>query len=109
MKRLLLAGLLLTAIAVLADLGAKSPLTTDPTFIAADTLTPGISGTVSLDVTRLVQLWVQSSDRPESIFLNLLPEAASFMRAEFGSTRRPDVGAPRLIVDYQMPFPFARP
>jgi len=100
---------LLTATAVLADLGAKSPITTDPTYIASDTLTPGVSGTVSLDVTRLVQLWVQSSDRPESIFLNLLPEAASFMRAEFGSTRRPDIGVPRLIVDYQMPFPFARP
>jgi hypothetical protein len=100
---------LLTATAVLADLGAKSPITTDPTFIASDTLTPGVSGIVSLDVTRLVQLWVQSSDRPESIFLNLLPEAASFMRAEFGSTRRPEIGAPRLIVDYQMPFPFARP
>jgi hypothetical protein len=100
---------LLTATAVLADLGAKSPVTTDPTFISADTLTPGVSGVVQIDVTRLVQLWVQASDRPESIFLNLLPEAASFMRAEFGSSRRPDVGVPRLIVDYQMPFPFARP
>jgi hypothetical protein len=99
----------LTATAVLADLGAKSPVTQDLTFISADTVTPGISGTVRIDVTRLVQLWVQSSDRPEAIFLNLLPEAASFMRAEFGSTRRPDIGAPRLIVDYQMPFPFARP
>jgi hypothetical protein len=100
---------LLTATAVLADLGAKSPVTTDPTFISGDTLTPGISGVIQLDVTRLVQLWVQASDRPESIFLTLLPEAASFMRAEFGSSRRPDVGVPRLIVDYQMPFPFARP
>ncbi len=100
---------LLTATAVLADLGAKSPVTTDPTFISADTLTPGVSGVVQIDVTRLVQLWVQASDRPESIFLNLLPEAASFMRAEFGSSRRPDVGVPRLLVDYQMPFPFARP
>jgi hypothetical protein len=100
---------LLTATAVLADLGAKSPVTTDPAFISADTLTPGVSGVVQVDVTRLVQLWVQASDRPEAIFLNLLPEAASFMRAEFGSSRRPDIGVPRLIVDYQMPFPFARP
>jgi len=100
---------LLTATAVLADLGAKSPITTDPTFIAGDTLPPGIAGVVSLDVTRLVQLWVSSSERPQSIFLTLLPEAASFMRAEFGSSRRPDVGVPRLIIDYQMPFPFERP
>ena len=100
---------LLTATAVLADLGAKSPLTEDPTFIAGDTITPGTSNVVSLDVTRLVQLWVSSPERPESIFLTLLPEAASFMRPEFGSTRRPDIGVPRLIIDYQMPFPFERP
>ncbi len=99
----------LRAAAVLADLGAKSPLTEDDRFIARDTISPGTADTVRLDVTRLLQLWQSSSDLPETIFLSLRPEGASFMRAEFGSTRRPDVGAPRLRVTYQRPFPFENP
>lgn len=99
----------LTARAVLADLGAKSPVSEEPTFVVADTLTPGIADTVRLEVTRLVQLWQSSAERPEAIFLSLFPEAASFMRPEFGSTRTPEIGAPRLRVTYQLPFPFENP
>jgi hypothetical protein len=102
----------LSAAAVLADLGVKSPVVTpdeDLTFIARDTISPGTADTVRLDVTRLVQLWQSSVERPEAIFLSLLPEAASFMRAEFGSTRRPEIGAPRLRVTYLRSFPFENP
>lgn len=104
--------------AVLADLGAKSPVTVDTRFIVADTLSATTADTVRLDVTRIVQLWQAASDRPSAIFLRLLPEAASFTRAEFGSTRSdptitpgaPEpVGAPRLRITYQRPFPFENP
>jgi len=99
----------LAARAVLADLGAKSPVTEDTGFIALDTLPPGTSDTVRLDVTSLVRLWQADSERPEAVFLSLLPEAGTFMRAEFGSTRTPTIGAPRLRVTYLRPFPFESP
>jgi len=105
--------------AVLADLGAKSPVvTSDNRFIVDDTLEVNGSDTVSLDVTRIVQLWQSSTTQPDAIFLSLLPEASTFSRAEFGSTRTdpainpatPEpVGAPRLRITYQRPFPFENP
>jgi hypothetical protein len=105
--------------AVLADLGAKSPVvTSDNRFIVDDTLAVNSVDTVSLDVTRIVQLWQGSTTQPDAIFLSLLPEASTFTRAEFGSTRTDPainpattepVGAPRLHVTYQRPFPFENP
>jgi hypothetical protein len=96
--------------AVLADLGAKSPVTTDPSFIVSDTLPQASSDTVRLEVTRLVKLWQASTDRPPAIFLILRPEAASFTRTAFGSTNPASpVGPPRLLITYQLPFPFEIP
>ena len=66
--------------AVLADLGAKSPVSTDVRFIVDDTLEVGSSDTVSLDMTRIVQLWQASTTAPDAIFLSLLPEASTFTR-----------------------------
>jgi hypothetical protein len=43
------------------------------------------------------------------VFLSLLPEAASFTRPVFGSTRSGTVGAPRLRITYLKPFPFENP
>jgi hypothetical protein len=104
--------------AVLADLGAKSPVSQDVRFVVDDTLQAGSSDTVRLDVTRIVQLWQASTTAPDAIFLSLLPEASTFTRGEFGSTRSdPEltpsttepVGAPRLRITYQRPFPFENP
>jgi hypothetical protein len=104
--------------AVLADLGAKSPVSTDVRFIVDDTVQVNSSDTVRLDVTRIVQLWQASTTSPDAIFLSLLPEASTFTRAEFGSTRSDPaltpsatepVGAPQLRITYQRPFPFENP
>jgi hypothetical protein len=100
---------LLQAKALLADLGAKSPVTTDTRFITSDTLTVGSADTVRLDVTPIVRLWQGASTRPEAVFLSLLPEGASFTRPVFGSTRSGAVGAPRLRITYLKPFPFENP
>ncbi len=101
---------LLDARAVLADLGAKSPITTDASFIVTDSLPQGSSDTLRLEVTRLVKLWQSSTDRPPAIFLILRPEAATFTRAAFGSTNPASpVGPPRLLITYQLPFPFEIP
>jgi hypothetical protein len=100
---------LLQAKALLADLGAKSPVTTDVGFISSDTLAVGSADTVRLDVTSIVRLWQAASERPEAVFLSLLPEGASFTRPVFGSTRSGTVGAPRLRITYLKPFPFESP
>jgi hypothetical protein len=100
---------LLEAKALFADLGAKSPVTTDARFIISDTLSVGSADTVRLDVTPLVRLWQSAEERPEAMFLSLLPEAASFSLPVFGSTRSGTPGAPRLRVTYLKPFPFENP
>lgn len=100
---------LLQAKALFADLGAKSPVTTDVNFITSDTLAVGSADTVRLDMTRIVRLWQSASRRPEAVFLSLLPEGASFTRPVFGSTRSGTIGPPRLRITYLKPFPFESP
>jgi hypothetical protein len=101
---------LLQATALFADLGAKSPVvTTDTRFIVADTISVGTADTIRLDLTPIVRLWQSDDERPEAVFLSLLPEAASFSRPVFGSTRSAPPGAPRLRLTYLKPFPFENP
>ena len=103
---------LLLAKAVLGDLGAKSPTVedNDANFVGIDTLAPGLSDTVRVDVTNIVKLWQSATtERPEAFLLKLLPEASTFMRPEFGSSRRPEIGTPRLRITYMLAFPFEAP
>jgi hypothetical protein len=95
--------------AVLGDIGAKSPLTTQPALVQQDTLPALQTDTVRVELTRVVQAWQASRVAPQSVFMLLRPEAASFTRAVFGSTRSPAVGAPRLRITYQRAFPFESP
>jgi hypothetical protein len=101
----------LQARGVLADLGAKSPV--EPRFgVVTDTLEPGTSGTVGLEVTRLMQLLWLGSTRPTALVLSLAPEleAASFSRPVFYSTRAADPTLrPRLRISYLLAFPFENP
>jgi hypothetical protein len=103
---------ILQALAVVGDIGAKSPLTTDARFILQDTLPTVQSDTLQLEVTRIVQLWQSSRARPQSIFLRLGPEAATFSRAAFFSTRShagDTLVAPRLRITYQRSSSFETP
>jgi hypothetical protein len=102
----------LRARAVVADLGAKSPV--ESRFgVAADTLEPGTSGTVSVEIVRLMQqLWLGTSSGPTALVLSLAPEleAASFSRPVFYSTRAADPAVwPRLRISYLPTFPFESP
>jgi hypothetical protein len=104
-------------VAVLADIGAKSPVSTLAADFAAglirqDTLATVQTDTVRIDMTRIVQLWQSLRSRPQSVFLRMVPEAASFARPAFFSTRSPSGGvlvAPRLRVTFQRAFPFENP
>lgn len=107
----------LQVIAVLGDLGAKSPLTSDPTLVRQDTLPAVQSDTLRVDITGIVHSWQTTRSRPQSVFLRIAPEAATFARAVFYSTRshvRIATGvdttvAPRLRITYLRPFPFENP
>jgi len=99
----------LQARAVLADLGAKSPVNNDERLLVSDTVSSGTADTVRLDVTPIVQFWQAASERPEALSLTLQPEAATFTRAVFGSTRQPASSPPRLRITYLVSFPFENP
>ncbi|HEX3273793.1 MAG TPA: hypothetical protein VHR43_02970 [Gemmatimonadales bacterium] len=96
---------------VLGDIGAKSPV---DSLLPLDTLPTFVTDTVRLDVTNIVRLWQAVRARPHSIYLQMLPEAATFARGVFYSSRShgPDPSvpvAPRLRVTYQRAFPFENP
>jgi hypothetical protein len=97
--------------AVLADLGAKSPV--ESTIFAADTLQPGHSGIVQIEIVRLMQrFWQGQSTRPTALVVSLSPEleAASFSQPVFYSTRALDPAVrPRLRISYLLSFPFENP
>lgn len=101
----------LQARAVLADLGAKSPVNSAVSQVPVDTLQIGAT-TVGVEAVRLVELWLGPSPRPSALVLSLAPvlEAASFTRPVFYSTRAADPAVrPRLHISYLLPFPFENP
>jgi hypothetical protein len=99
----------LLARAVLADVGAKSPVSSTLGRVPEDTLEDGTT-TVSLEAVRLVELWLGATTRPAALVLSLTPEAASFSRPVFYSTRAADsLVRPRLRLSYLLSFPFETP
>jgi hypothetical protein len=99
----------LLARAILADVGAKSPVNTLVGRVPEDTLEIGAT-TVSLEAVRLVELWLGSASRPSALILSLTPEASSFTRPVFYSTRVADPALrPRLRLSYLLSFPFETP
>jgi hypothetical protein len=102
----------LEAKAVLADLGAKSPVNSAPGRVPADTIESGSSGTVALEAVRVVEQWVGRLNQPEALVLSVVPEleAASFSRPVFYSTRAADPAVrPRLRISYMLSVPFENP
>jgi hypothetical protein len=95
--------------AVLADVGAKSPVSAVAGRVPEDTLETGTTA-VSLEAVRLIELWLGATARPAALMLSLTPEAASFSRPVFYSTRAADPALrPRLRISYLLPFPFETP
>jgi hypothetical protein len=103
----------LQALALVTDVGGKSPLR-GPRIgaIPTDTIEAGAT-TVSLEVVRLMELWLGSTTLPSALEVSLaIPrlEAASFSRPVFYSTRAADVNLrPRLRISYLRSFPFENP
>jgi hypothetical protein len=93
---------------LLSDFGGKSPAGTDAFYIAIAPLFDGQSDTVRLEVRQAVTLWQGTDPLPPAFMLQLFPEASSFIRATFGSSRTPGF-VPRLRVTYALTFPFENP
>jgi hypothetical protein len=99
----------LSARAVLADVGAKSPVSSAQDRVPEEILEIG-STVVSLEAVRLVELWLGATTRPSALMLSLRPEAASFSRPIFHSSRAADPALrPRLRLSYLLSFPFETP
>jgi hypothetical protein len=101
----------LQARAVLADLGAKSPVSSTAGRVPVDTLDPGTTS-VNVEAVRIVDLWLGTTPLPSSLVLSFAPdlEAASFSRPAFYSTRAADPAVrPRLRISYIREFPFENP
>jgi hypothetical protein len=99
----------LSARAVLADVGAKSPVSSAEDRVPEEILEIG-STVVSLEAVRLVELWLGATTRPSALMLSLMPEAASFSRPIFHSSRAVDPAVrPRLRLSYLLSFPFETP
>jgi hypothetical protein len=97
--------------AVLADLGAKSPVSSAAGRVPADTLDPGTTS-VNVEAVRLVELWLGATPLPSALVLSLEPdlEGASFSRPVFYSTRAANpLLRPRLHISYLRAFPFENP
>jgi hypothetical protein len=93
--------------AVLADLGAKSPLSPNPAGFAV--VHTGSTDTVRIDLTDLVRGWtVLDTTVATAFFLSQLPEASSFTEIQFYSSRAPAF-RPALHVTYIKRFPFGQP
>jgi hypothetical protein len=93
---------------LLADFGGKSPLATDPFYLAVAPILRGQTDTVRFEVRRAATLWQGTSARPPALMLQLFPEGSSFTRATFGSSRTPGF-TPRLRITYVLTFPFEAP
>ncbi len=97
----------ITARGVLSDQGAKSPLV--PLLSTTTSLTAGSADSVTLEVINLVKTWQLPENPPaQAFFLSLQPEASSFTRPVFASTRSAS-GAPRLRITYVKPLDFEDP
>ena len=88
---------------VLADFGAKSPF--DARLSDTTVIHPGVSDTIAVEVTNLLQLWAADSTRPTAILLRSVTEAQSFAEARFYPSLA-QAFRPFLRVTYVRRFPF---
>jgi len=93
---------------VLADLGAKSPLSTNSALYGSAVIHIGSADTVQLEMTNLVRAWSLDTTMVTSLVLGQVPEATSYTEARFYSSRAPAY-RPALHVTYVKRFRFGEP
>lgn len=93
---------------ILADFGAKSPFAVDVTRTDTTMIRIGVTDTVRIEVTNLLQFWATDTLVPTALMLRAQDEAASPAEIRF----YPSVAAayaPALQLTFSRKFPFGAP
>lgn len=93
---------------LLADLGAKSPLSTVAAFYGSTTIHIGTTDTVRIELSDLVRQWALDTAATTALMLGQVPEASSYAEIRFYSSRTPAF-RPALHVTYVRRFAFGVP
>jgi len=94
--------------AVIADLGAKSPLSTNSQFFGTHRVHLNVADTLRMELTDLVRSWALDSTLTPALMLGQAPEAASYTQIRFYSTRAPAF-RPTLHITFVRRYTFGAP
>jgi hypothetical protein len=93
---------------IVADVGGKSPLSSNSAFFSLKTVHLNDADTVRIEITNLIRAWALDTTVTTAFVLGQLPEAATYTQLRFYSTRTPAF-RPALHVTYVRRFPFGTP
>jgi hypothetical protein len=94
--------------AVIADLGAKSPLSTNRDFFGTQVIHLNVADTLRMELTDLVRSWALDSTLASALMLGQAPEGASYTQIRFYSTRSPAF-RPTLHITFVRRYAFGAP
>jgi hypothetical protein len=93
---------------VVADLGAKSPLSLNNLFYGFKNIHLNAADTVRMELTDLIRAWALDTSATTAIMLLQSAEASTYAQIRFYSTRAPAF-KPTLHVTYVRRYPFGTP
>ncbi len=93
---------------VFTDVGAKSPIVVDATRTDTAVIRAGMSDTVQIEVTNLLQFWASDTTRATTLVLRAKEEATSFSQIRFYPSAA-QAFRPALQITFVRRFPFGQP
>ena len=93
---------------VFTDVGAKSPIIVDATRTDTAVIHAGMSDTVQIEVTNLLQFWASDTTRATTLVLRAKEEATSFSQIRFYPSAA-QAFRPALQITFVRRFPFGQP
>lgn len=93
---------------VYTDVGAKSPIIVDATRTDTAVIHAGMSDTVRIEVTNLLQFWASDTTRATTLVLRAKEEATSFSQIRFYPSTA-QAFRPALQITFVRRFPFGAP
>ncbi len=93
---------------VFTDVGAKSPIIVDATRTDTAVIHAGMSDTVQIEVTNLLQFWASDTTRATTLVLRAREEATSFSQIRFYPSAA-QAFRPALQITFVRRFPFGQP
>ena len=93
---------------VFTDVGAKSPIIVDATRTDTTRVHTGMSDTVQIEVTNLLQFWASDTTRATTLVLRAQQEATSFSQIRFYPSAA-QTFRPALRITFVRRFPFGAP